>query len=186
MIVSNTAGAASYDPQRTLATDVEAATGVTVLSHATKKPGCGGEIMAYFAAHPETGVTRPDQIAVVGDRLSTDIMLANMLGGWGFWIRRGVVEHGKKSMVSVGCIVGAQSLLEDWQTFRRQKAKEKKRQKAKEKKKRKKKQKQKLVLSLLPPLPLPFAVFALAQQTLFFSSFISFIFSLPPLFSLLA
>ncbi|KAL5604194.1 hypothetical protein BROUX41_002175 [Berkeleyomyces rouxiae] len=100
VIVSNTAGASSYDPQRRLATSVESATGVTVLSHSTKKPGCGDEIMAYFAAHPETGVTSPAQIAVVGDRLSTDMMLANMLGSWGFWIRDGVVDNTKKSMFS--------------------------------------------------------------------------------------
>ncbi|KKA27861.1 hypothetical protein TD95_003240 [Thielaviopsis punctulata] len=100
LIVSNTAGASSYDPQLRLAADVESATGVTVLAHATKKPGCGDEIMAYFAAHPETGVTRPEQIAVVGDRLSTDIMLANKMGGWGFWIRRGVVEDERKSLFS--------------------------------------------------------------------------------------
>ncbi|KAL1901578.1 hypothetical protein Cpir12675_000447 [Ceratocystis pirilliformis] len=100
VIVSNTAGAASYDKQGRLAASVESATGVTVLSHSTKKPGCGNEIMAYFAAYPETGVTSPAHIAVVGDRLSTDMMLSNMLGSWGFWIRGGVVDSTKKSMFS--------------------------------------------------------------------------------------
>ncbi len=65
-----------------------------------KKPGCGDEIMAYFRAHPETGVTAPHQIAVVGDRLATDMMLANMMGGWGVWVRDGVVPLAEKSMVS--------------------------------------------------------------------------------------
>ena len=64
-----------------------------------KKPGCGHEIMSYFREHPETGVTAPHQIAVVGDRLSTDMMLANMMGSWGVWVRDGVVPHRDKSIV---------------------------------------------------------------------------------------
>ncbi|CAK7210216.1 hypothetical protein SEUCBS140593_000759 [Sporothrix eucalyptigena] len=100
LIVSNTAGALSYDKDRKLQADVEAGTGVTVLPHATKKPGCGDEIMEYFRAHPETGVTAPHQIAVVGDRLTTDMMLANSMGSWGLWVREGVVPPEKKSVFS--------------------------------------------------------------------------------------
>lgn len=50
--------------------------------------------MAYFKAHPDAGVTRPDQIAIVGDRLSTDIMMANMMGSYGVWVRDGVTGRG--------------------------------------------------------------------------------------------
>lgn len=73
---------------------------MNVLSHQTKKPGCGPEIMEYFRQHPETGVTNPSQIAVVGDRLSTDIMLANMMGSYGVWVKDGVVPLQQKSIVS--------------------------------------------------------------------------------------
>ncbi|RKU41892.1 hypothetical protein DL546_004363 [Coniochaeta pulveracea] len=100
LIVSNTAGALSHDPQRKLAAEVEKATGVTVLSHRVKKPGCGDEIMEYFRQHPETGVTGPHQIAIVGDRLSTDMMLANMMGSWGIWVKGGVVPLKQKSVFS--------------------------------------------------------------------------------------
>ncbi|KAF3770847.1 hypothetical protein M406DRAFT_59702 [Cryphonectria parasitica EP155] len=100
LIVSNTAGALSYDPKRKLASELEEATGVTVLSHQTKKPGCGAEIMDYFRKHPETGVTSPHQIAVVGDRLSTDMMLANMMGSYGVWVKDGVVPLPQKSIFS--------------------------------------------------------------------------------------
>jgi hypothetical protein len=55
--------------------------------------------MAYFRAHPDSGVTRPDQIAIVGDRLSTDIMMANMMGSHGFWIRDGVTGRGFVSRI---------------------------------------------------------------------------------------
>jgi len=49
--------------------------------------------MSYFQSKPETGVTSPSQIAIVGDRLFTDVMMANMMGAYGFWIRDGVVEE---------------------------------------------------------------------------------------------
>ncbi len=61
--------------------------------------------MAYFRAHPVTGVTAPSQIAVVGDRLTTDMMLANMMGGWGVRVRYGVVPLPEKSMVSTLWII---------------------------------------------------------------------------------
>jgi hypothetical protein len=91
--VSNTAGTNS-DPELKQAAVLEANTGVKVLQHSTKKPGCKEEVMAYFKAHPDSGVTRPDQIAIVGDRLSTDIMMANMMGSYGFWIKDGAVRPG--------------------------------------------------------------------------------------------
>lgn len=100
LIVSNTAGALSHDSKRSLASALEKATNVTVLSHQTKKPGCGPEIMEYFRQYPETGVTSPSQIAVVGDRLSTDMMLANMMSSYGVWVKDGVVPLQQKSIVS--------------------------------------------------------------------------------------
>ena len=99
LIVSNTAGASSWDPKLKQAAEVEDATGLVVLPHSVKKPGCGSEIMEYFKRHPETGVTHPSQVAVVGDRLTTDMMLANMMGGWGFWVKDGVIPLQKKSIV---------------------------------------------------------------------------------------
>ena len=99
--MSNTAGATSYDRDGSLAAAVEKATGIHVLPHSVKKPGCGDEILAYFQQHPETGVTGPHQIAVVGDRLFTDMMLANMMGSWGIWVKDGVVPLQQKSIVSI-------------------------------------------------------------------------------------
>jgi phosphatidylglycerophosphatase GEP4 len=56
--------------------------------------------MEYFRKYPETGVTRPDQIAVVGDRLTTDIMLANLMGGYAVWVRDGVIGEEGDGLVS--------------------------------------------------------------------------------------
>ena len=100
LIVSNTSGAMTYDRDGRLAAEVEKSTGVTVLSHRAKKPGCADEIIGYFRQHPETGVTEPHQIAVVGDRLFTDMMLANRMGSWGIWVKDGVVPFKEKSIVS--------------------------------------------------------------------------------------
>ncbi|KAL1841430.1 hypothetical protein VTJ49DRAFT_7045 [Mycothermus thermophilus] len=100
LIVSNTAGATSWDVDGRLASEVTKATGIEVLPHAVKKPGCGDEIVAYFRRHPETGVKGPHHVAIVGDRLATDMMLANMMGSWGIWVKDGVVPYETKSIFS--------------------------------------------------------------------------------------
>lgn len=97
LIVSNTAGTDS-DPNQVQAALLEKNTGVKVLQHSTKKPGCKAEVLAYFEQRPETGVTSPSQIAVVGDRLFTDVMMANLMGSHGFWIKDGIIE--RKTFVS--------------------------------------------------------------------------------------
>ena len=37
-------------------------------------------------------VHHPSQIVVIGDRLFTDVMLANMMGAWSIWVKDGVVR----------------------------------------------------------------------------------------------
>ena len=44
-------------------------------------------------------MTSASQIAVVGDRLFTDVMMANLMGSHGVWIKDGVIAE--KSIVSV-------------------------------------------------------------------------------------
>lgn len=86
LIVSNSAGT-DDDIDHKQAQKLENDTGVTVLRHSTKKPGCHDEILAYFA---KLGITDPSQIVVIGDRLFTDMLMANMMGSWGIWISEGV------------------------------------------------------------------------------------------------
>ncbi|KAH3664813.1 hypothetical protein OGATHE_003628 [Ogataea polymorpha] len=74
LIVSNSAG--TNDDVDGQAQRLEKNTGVPVLRHSTKKPGCWPEIVAWFE---QRGVA-PHEIAVVGDRLFTDILMANMMG----------------------------------------------------------------------------------------------------------
>lgn len=77
---------------------LEQNTGIPVLRHSTKKPGVYPSIIDYFnnPRHAaSSGVTHPSQIVIVGDRLFTDVMMANMMGSWSVWVRDGVVqEHG--------------------------------------------------------------------------------------------
>jgi phosphatidylglycerophosphatase GEP4 len=91
LIVSNSSGTTS-DKGYAEAELLEQNTGVTVLRHATRKPGCHGEIMSYFRSQPDSGVTSPAQVAIVGDRLFTDAMMANMMGSYALWVKYGVVE----------------------------------------------------------------------------------------------
>ncbi|MCJ1415624.1 hypothetical protein MMC32_001956 [Xylographa parallela] len=103
LIVSNSAGTNS-DPGHTDAALLERNTGIPVLRHSTKKPGCGPEILSYFRNLPQAGVTEPSQIAIVGDRLFTDVLMANMMGSWSVWVRDGVVVE--KGLVSLARYAG--------------------------------------------------------------------------------
>lgn len=94
LIVSNSAGTGS-DKDHAEAEIIERDTGVKVLRHSTKKPGCHEEIMQHFTRSPDSGVTQTSQVAIVGDRLFTDVMMANMMGSYGVWVKDGVVpDHG--------------------------------------------------------------------------------------------
>ncbi|CCD23833.1 phosphatidylglycerophosphatase NDAI_0C01720 [Naumovozyma dairenensis CBS 421] len=88
LIVSNSAGS-SDDIAHKEAKILEDRTGVTVLRHSTKKPGCKDEILAHFIDNKI--IEHPNEVAVIGDRLFTDIMMSNMMNSYGVWIKDGVV-----------------------------------------------------------------------------------------------
>lgn len=87
LIVSNSAGT-NDDPNHAQAAILEKSLGVDVLRHSTKKPGCHVEIMDYFKKNGVT--TDPREVAVVGDRLFTDVLMANMMCARAVWISEGV------------------------------------------------------------------------------------------------
>lgn len=90
LIVSNSAG--TEDDQGHLQAKIlETNTGVSVLRHSTKKPGCHAEIAEYFS---QIGI-QPNEIAIIGDRLFTDILMSNMMGSWGVWLCDGVEQSQK-------------------------------------------------------------------------------------------
>ncbi len=55
--------------------------------------------MKYFRSAADSKITKPSQIAVVGDRLFTDVLMANMMGSWSVWVKDGVVQE--KDLVSI-------------------------------------------------------------------------------------
>ncbi|KAF3902750.1 hypothetical protein AA313_de0203308 [Arthrobotrys entomopaga] len=89
LIVSNSSGTAD-DKDGKEAIQLSQSLSVPVLRHNVKKPGCADEILAHFHSCPDVQIESPSQIAVVGDRLFTDIMMANMMGAWSVWVRDGV------------------------------------------------------------------------------------------------
>ena len=104
LIVSNSAGAGGSAAAEAAAARLERNTGVAVLRHATPKPGCHGAVMAWLL-RGEKGdgappVTSAAQVAVVGDRLLTDVMMANAMGAHAVWVREGVVPD--RGVVSIG------------------------------------------------------------------------------------
>ncbi|KAL6946493.1 hypothetical protein ACO0RG_000646 [Hanseniaspora osmophila] len=88
LIVSNSAGT-NDDPGLLNLQEVEKSTGVPVLKHSTKKPGCHEEILDYFIKQRQI-CQSPREIAIVGDRLFTDIIMANTMKSYGIYVKDGV------------------------------------------------------------------------------------------------
>ncbi|ODV61962.1 phosphatidylglycerophosphatase [Ascoidea rubescens DSM 1968] len=89
LIVSNSAGT-NDDINHSQAKILEKETGIAVLRHSTKKPGCYNEIIDHFK---KRGIVNgPEEILIVGDRLFTDVLMANLMGSWSIWIKNGVVR----------------------------------------------------------------------------------------------
>eukprot|EP00981_Chlorochromonas_danica_P012875 scaffold5514_cov166-Ochromonas_danica.AAC.9 len=77
-ILSNSAGSCD-DVDLSMAKEAEEATGLEVIRHKVKKPGCLQEVIDHFQARNKEPIT-PAQICVVGDRLMTDVVFANVNG----------------------------------------------------------------------------------------------------------
>lgn len=58
-----------------------------------KKPFCGDEVLRWFKEREV--VKSPDEIAVVGDRLGTDVLMAGLMGSWSVWCKEGAFEVGE-------------------------------------------------------------------------------------------
>lgn len=101
LIVSNSSGTEGKDKGFLEADKLEKELGVKVLRHALNKPGCGNEIMKFFR-RADIGVKGPENVAVIGDRVFTDVLMGNMMGAWSIWIRDGV---GSSKPTFVGFLV---------------------------------------------------------------------------------
>lgn len=74
VLYSNSAGLKQYDPEGREASHLEAALGVHVLRHATKKPGgSSSELEEHFGCSAS-------QLVMIGDRYLTDVVFGNRHG----------------------------------------------------------------------------------------------------------
>ncbi|KAI5287681.1 hypothetical protein KEM52_001470 [Ascosphaera acerosa] len=126
LLVSNTVGAAeryeagAREMERALAhlriPVFRAARGTTITTtdetpSATKKPLNHAAVVAYLRA--KGAIDSPAQIAVVGDRLATDVLMASMAGAWSVWVRDGVpvAEDGRGSADHRGLFARMEAVL---------------------------------------------------------------------------
>lgn len=80
VIVSNSTGL----KDDTEAQILQKNTNLKVLIHKVKKPGCYVDILHHFKSY------KPYEIAIIGDRLFTDVLMANIMGSHSVWLRNGV------------------------------------------------------------------------------------------------
>ncbi|KAI7851991.1 mitochondrial PGP phosphatase-domain-containing protein [Circinella umbellata] len=87
-IVSNSAGT-NDDVDYTEANKLENSLGVTVLRHSEKKPSGGEALVKHF-----NNVAGQQNIAMVGDRILTDVLFGNLNGNLTIWTSQIVTEKG--------------------------------------------------------------------------------------------
>lgn len=97
LIVSNSMGS-SDDPnylqvdefQQNYQEDTKTNVVLPILKHNHKKPGCHQHIIHHFQSIHGLGNVKNEEIAVIGDRLFTDILMANQMGSIGVYLQQGV------------------------------------------------------------------------------------------------
>ncbi|CCE63282.1 hypothetical protein TPHA_0E01890 [Tetrapisispora phaffii CBS 4417] len=86
LIVSNSVGS-SDDVGYNEAQLLEKKLGIPVLRHKIKNQDVK---MRYWNIFILKIIDNPNQIAIVGDRLFTDVMMANLMGAYSVWVKDGV------------------------------------------------------------------------------------------------
>ncbi|KAI8057020.1 mitochondrial PGP phosphatase-domain-containing protein [Syncephalis plumigaleata] len=88
-IVSNSAGTPD-DHDYKQAKRAEKHLGVPVLRHIEKKPACVNELCHYFSNYN----VKPSEIAMIGDRILTDVVYGHRIGAVTILTRQVLGEHG--------------------------------------------------------------------------------------------
>jgi phosphatidylglycerophosphatase GEP4 len=73
--------------------------------------------MAYFREQKGMEDLHESEVAVIGDRLLTDVLMANRMGSYGIWIKDGIVPKDQKSFVSDSWPSSTSHLLKTRQSF---------------------------------------------------------------------
>jgi phosphatidylglycerophosphatase GEP4 len=77
-ILSNSVGSCD-DPDYRAAAETEKHMNIPVIRHKLKKPACLAEVLAHFESRLGRSV-QPSEIAMIGDRVLTDVMFGNVYG----------------------------------------------------------------------------------------------------------
>lgn len=91
LIVSNSAGTLD-DPSNLHAQELQKSLATNVLVHKVKKPACHTQIMQHLR-QSEAQLNDASQVVVIGDRLFTDVLMANIMGAHSIWIRHGTIKN---------------------------------------------------------------------------------------------
>lgn len=73
-VISNSAGCRNYDPEWKEAAKCEHSLQLKFIRHDKKKPAVMPDILFHF------NITRAEQVCIVGDRVTTDIVMGNQHG----------------------------------------------------------------------------------------------------------
>ncbi|EGD96444.1 hypothetical protein TESG_03887 [Trichophyton tonsurans CBS 112818] len=78
---------------------------------AVKKPLSYAAVLEYLKRNGV--VDRADEVAVVGDRVGTDVLMASLMGSWSIWTRDGVTQNmnGKGGKSYRGTLAGVERYL---------------------------------------------------------------------------
>ncbi|CAG8604010.1 13421_t:CDS:2 [Ambispora gerdemannii] len=94
VIVSNSAGTPD-DQDFKSANEIERTLGVKVLKHKLKKPGGGESLISHFNKENTNTNQNNRAIAVIGDRIFTDVLYGNMNGMMTILVKNVVTEKGE-------------------------------------------------------------------------------------------
>lgn len=99
-VVSNSAGGPD-DPGFADALDVERSLGLAVVRHPlAKKPACADEVLDHFRAALGDPALALDEVAMVGDRLLTDVAFGNAFGMLTVYVERLTGEGDNKAALA--------------------------------------------------------------------------------------
>ncbi|EEB08542.2 hypothetical protein SJAG_03700 [Schizosaccharomyces japonicus yFS275] len=90
VVFSNSIGSQLEDKTGIDAREFERRNKIPVIRHTQQKPG--GYREALTTLLEQTDARHPKELAIIGDRLLTDIKFANNMGAWGIWLSHGITR----------------------------------------------------------------------------------------------
>ncbi|XBW35321.1 hypothetical protein QEN19_000887 [Hanseniaspora menglaensis] len=77
---------------------------LNVIEHNHKKPGCYPEIIRHFI-HEKKLCDDPSEIAIIGDRLFTDVLMGNLMKSFPIYLQTGVLLKNSNPLIKLEQII---------------------------------------------------------------------------------